>query len=59
MYSYAKSRTICATTKDPTSPLERKVQCTLRKIKQKLPTDVYALPNRIISRKVLWYSQGA
>ena len=28
--------------KDPTSFLERKVQCTLRKIKHKLPTDVYA-----------------
>ena len=28
--------------KDPTSSLEREVQCTLRKIKQKLPTDVYA-----------------
>ena len=25
-----------------TSSLEREVQCTLRKIKQKLPTDVYA-----------------
>ena len=28
--------------KDPTSSLEREVQCTLRKIQQKLPTDVYA-----------------
>ena len=28
--------------KDPTSSLERIFQCTLRKIKQKLPTDVYA-----------------
>ena len=28
--------------KDPTNSLERKVQRTLRKIKQKLPTDVYA-----------------
>ena len=28
--------------KDPTSFLERKVQCTLRNIKHKLPTDVYA-----------------
>ena len=28
--------------KDPTSSLEGKVQCTLRKINQKLPTDVYA-----------------
>ena len=28
--------------KYPTSSLERKVQRTLRKIKQKLPTDVYA-----------------
>ena len=28
--------------KDPTSSVERKVQYTLRKIKQKLPTDVYA-----------------
>ena len=28
--------------KDTTSSLEREVQCTLRKIKQKLPTDVYA-----------------
>ena len=28
--------------KNPTSSLERKVQCTLRKIKQKIPTDVYA-----------------
>ena len=28
--------------KHTTSSLEREVQCTLRKIKQKLPTDVYA-----------------
>ena len=28
--------------KNPTSSFERKVQCTLRKIKQKIPTDVYA-----------------
>ena len=27
--------------KDPTSYLERKVQCTLPKVKQKLPTDIY------------------
>ena len=28
--------------KNPTSSLERKVRCALQKIKQKLPTDVYA-----------------
>ena len=28
--------------KDSTSSLKRKVQCTLQKIKQKLPKDVYA-----------------
>ena len=28
--------------KDPTSSLERKVQRTFRKLKQKLPTDIYA-----------------
>ena len=39
--------------KDPTSSLEKKVQCTLRKIKQKLPTDVYAklYPTRSSPRK--------
>ena len=42
MFSYTKYRTFCATTESPTSSVERKVQYTLRKIKQKLPTDVYA-----------------